>query len=168
MTYKFKEITVLVVDSQPAIVELVKGVLQMFGIQKIPACHDGKSGLAAFHECNPDILIIDWDLANLSGIEFTKAVRSSAKNPYIPIIFMTALSSKKRVTEARDSGITEFLSKPFTAESLYKRIELIIEKPRQFVRAPEFFGPDRRRHNKESFQGADKREEDPTPTPFRK
>ena len=105
----------------------------------------------------PDLIIVDWDLADIDGIEFTKVVRARPNNPFAPIIFMTALSSQKRVAVARDSGITEFLRKPFTAQSLYKRIEVIAEKPRQFVRVPDFFGPDRRRKNDENYKGVERR-----------
>ena len=70
-------------------------------------------------------------------------------------------SSEKRVRMARDSGVTEFLKKPFTAESLYKRIEEIIERPRQFVRADSYIGPDRRRNKKLEYQGPERRIDDP-------
>ena len=70
---------------------------------------------------------------------------------------MTAFSSVKRVAIARDSGITEFLRKPFTAEALYKRIEAIVEKPRPFVLSDNFTGPDRRRKADKDFKGTDKR-----------
>lgn len=160
MAYQFKNLTVLVVDSQPAIVQLIDSVLQMFGVQKIIKCTDGQSGIEAFERNAPDLIIIDLDLKNLNGLEFTKTVRASTSNPYVPIIFMTALSSPKRVASARDSGITEFLRKPFTAQSLYRHIEVIIEKPRQFVRVGEFFGPDRRRRRDAGFQGSEKRTAD--------
>ncbi|MBI3441513.1 MAG: response regulator [Proteobacteria bacterium] len=156
MAYKFSEVTVLIVDSQPAIVELVRDVLRMLGVQQVLTCTNGASGLRAFEEYSPDIMIIDWDLDNIDGLSFTKAVRGS-NNPYTPIIFMTALSSAKRVVAARDSGITEFLKKPFTVEALCQRIETIIEKPRPFVRAAEFIGPDRRRKRTDDLKGPDRR-----------
>jgi len=157
MAYNFKTITVLVVDSQPAIVDLIQGVLHIFGVRKMITRTDGKKGLHAFEHHRPDLLIVDWDLASMDGLEFTRTVRRSASNPYAPILFMTGLSSERRVTMARDCGVTEFLKKPFTAHSLYKRIEEIVERPRKFVRAPDFFGPDRRRKRDIIF-GPDKRE----------
>lgn len=157
MAYEFKNITVLVVDSQPAIVELIHGVLHLFGVRRIITRTDGKSGLAAFRQTGPDLLIIDWDLHNLDGLEFTKKIRQGDVNPFAPIIFMTAFSSEKRVTQARDCGVTEFLRKPFTADSLYKRIEEIIERPRKFVKASDFFGPDRRRKRSGAPKGREKR-----------
>ena len=145
MAYKMQNITVLIVDSQPAMVELIKGVLYLFGVKNILTRTDGEKGFETFIEQNPDLLIVDWDLDSIDGLEFTKNVRNSAVNPFVPIIFMTSLTSEKRVRQARDSGITEFMRKPFTADAMYKRIEEIIERPRQFVRTGEFFGPDRRR-----------------------
>jgi DNA-binding response OmpR family regulator len=158
MAYQFKNITVLIVDSQPAIVDMIKGVLTIFGVKDIITRTDGKNALDAFRKNKPDLLIVDWDLDSINGIEFTKTVRRDPSNPYVPIIFMTALSSGKRVAEARDSGITEFLRKPFTAESLYKRIESIVEKPRPFVQATDFIGPDRRRKRGDDFKGQDRRD----------
>jgi len=158
MAYDFNNITVLIVDSQPAIVEMIKGVLTMFGVKNIVPCTDAKTGLKAYRKHKPDLIIIDWDLDGTNGIEFTKTIRRDPENPYTPIIFMTALSSGKRVAEARDSGITEFLRKPFTAEALYKRIEAIVEKPRAFVQSEKFIGPDRRRKRDENFKGEDKRD----------
>ena len=158
MTYQFKNITVLIVDSQTAVVDVIKKVLTTFGVKNIITCTTGKKGLKAFKESKPDLMIIDWDLDDINGIEFTKTIRQDPDNPYVPIIFMTALSSTKRVTAARDSGITEFLRKPFTATSLYKRIESIVEKPRPFVHSRDFVGPDRRRKRDKPFKGDDKRE----------
>ena len=73
---------------------------------------------------------------------------------------MTGFSSKIRVEQARDVGITEFLVKPFTSRDLYSRITQIIEKPRQFVDTGEFFGPDRRRRHIKDYEGPQKREAD--------
>ncbi len=70
---------------------------------------------------------------------------------------MTGFSERRRVFQARDSGVTEFLVKPFNARDLYRRISQIIERPRQFVRSEDFFGPDRRRKSLEEYQGAERR-----------
>lgn len=165
MSYQMKNITVLIVDSQPALVELISGVLHLMGVKRIITRTDGKSGLLAFRKAAPDLIIIDWDLANLDGLAFTRQIRTGEVNPYIPIIFMTAFSSEKRVRQARDSGITEFLRKPFTAESLYKRIEEIVERPRKFVRADAYFGPDRRR-KRGTYSGPEKRDFKPIEVGF--
>ena len=65
-----------------------------------------------------------------------------------------------RVAAARDIGTTEFLVKPFTAGDLARRIAHVITKPRDFVKAPEYFGPDRRRKFTDGFRGPFKRDSD--------
>ena len=94
-----------------------------------------------------DLILTDWLIKPENGIELTQKIRmhSLSPNPFVPIILMTGFSEKRRVIQARDTGVTEFLVKPFTANDLYKRIDHIIMKPRQFVKSPDFFGPDRRR-----------------------
>ena len=96
------------------------------------------------------------------GIELTKKIRTDPRspNPYVPIILMTGYSAQIRVMQARDTGVTEFLVKPFTAQDLYTRIEQVIEKPRQFVDTGEFFGPDRRRRVVKDYEGPFRREEE--------
>jgi DNA-binding response OmpR family regulator len=73
---------------------------------------------------------------------------------------MTGFSEKRRVFQARDAGVTEFLVKPFNARDLYRRIAQLIERPRQFVRSEDFFGPDRRRGSSETYTGPLRRESD--------
>lgn len=160
MAYDFNTVKVLIVDNEPAIGELIRQVICGFGAI---AHHEtnGKEAIRHFNRVNPDLVIIDWDVEGMSGIDLTKAFRNNDKNPYVPIIFMAAFSSKERVTEARDAGITEFLKKPFSAESIYQRIERVVEMPRPFIRSREFFGPDRRKKSKELFTGTDLRQHTP-------
>jgi two-component system chemotaxis response regulator CheY len=63
----------------------------------------------------------------------------------VPIIMISGYTEKHRVEAARDAGVTEFLAKPITAQSLYSRIAEIMERPRAFIRCDTYFGPDRRR-----------------------
>jgi DNA-binding response OmpR family regulator len=67
-------------------------------------------------------------------------------NPFVPIIMLTGHSEKRRVTAARDAGVTEFLAKPLSAKALYERIVNVVVNPRPFVKTRTYFGPDRRRN----------------------
>jgi len=98
----------------------------------------------------------------IDGIAFTQEVRLSHKspNPYVPIIMITGHTERHRVEAARDAGVTEFLAKPITAQNLFLRIAEIIERPRPFVRAGAYFGPDRRRRRDENYRGPWRRHED--------
>src|SRR6185436_8595600 len=72
---------------------------------------------------------------------------------YVPIIMLTGHSEKKRVTAARDAGITEFLAKPISAKGLYERIVNVVASPRPFIKTKTYFGPDRRRMINPNYVG---------------
>lgn len=171
MAYQFRNATILVVESTRAMFDLTKGVLGAFGVGNVIYASDKASGFQSFCKHNPDLIIVDWLSDPDNGLELTKQIRNDPKspNPFVPIIMMTGYSQKKRVVMARDSGITEFLIKPFTAKTLYHRIEQIVEKPRLFVKTNEFFGPERRRRAAD-YTGTERREDrlaQPDKTPSR-
>lgn len=89
---------------------------------------------------------MDWLMKPLDGLEFLRMVRTApdTPNPFLPTIMLTAYSELHRVALCRDSGVTAFMTKPFSPTNLYQRIATVIEDRRCFVRSPDFFGPDRR------------------------
>jgi len=167
MAYQFKNMTVLIVESTRAMSELTKSVLITFGVTDIHTAFSSEEGFKMFCDLEPDLVIIDWLQDPDNGLNLTKRIRSDTRspNPFTPIILMTGYSQKHRVLQARDSGITEFLVKPFTAKALYQRIEQIIEMPRYFVVSERYFGPDRRRKRDAQYSGPDRRA-DNQPEPF--
>jgi DNA-binding NtrC family response regulator len=78
----------------------------------------------------------------------------------VPVIMITGHSTIRRVAEARDVGVTEFLSKPVTARGVIERINRVVENPRPFVRTGDYFGPDRRRRQDAAYQGPFRRAND--------
>ena len=78
-------------------------------------------------------------------------------NPYVPIIMLTGHSDKKRVMAARDSGVTEFLAKPISANALYQRILNVVANPRPFIKTKTYFAPDRRRLANPNYVGVERR-----------
>lgn len=139
---------------------ITRDILKNFGFKIIHTADNGENGFTRFRQEKHDLLIIDWMMKPLNGLELTHKIRHDplSPNPLVPIILMTGISEKAKVLEARDHGVTEFLLKPFTAEDLYKRLVQIIERPRQFVKCDSFFGPDRRRKRDPHFHGPEKRQ----------
>lgn len=162
MSYDLTTTKILLVDDMAPMLTLCKSILDAFGFQNIYAAHDGKEALDMVIRHDPDLIITDWMMKPMDGLEFTREVRKNPRcpNPYVPIIMMTGFSSRLRVESARDCGITEFLVKPFTSRDLYNRIVQIIERPRQFVDANDFFGPDRRRRSVKDYNGPRRRDDD--------
>ena len=93
------------------------------------------------------------------GLELTQMIRQPGanSNPYVPIIMLTGHSEKKRVTSARDAGVTEFMAKPISAKSLYQRILNVVANPRPFIKTQTYFGPDRRRNVASNYVGPERR-----------
>src|SRR6266446_258003 len=93
------------------------------------------------------------------GLELAQMIRQpeSKGNPYAPIIMLTGHSEKRRVTVARDAGVTEFLAKPISAKGLYQRILNVVANPRPFIKTKTYFGPDRRRNTSNTYIGPERR-----------
>lgn len=162
MTYSFEDVRILVVEDNQPMLEILKSLLATFGVGEIYGARDGESGFRSYCRFQPDIVITDWMMKPGDGISLARLIRNDLRSPnsFVPIILMTGFSEKRRVIQARDAGVTEFLVKPFTARDLFKRISQIIERPRQFVRSEDFFGPDRRRKRSEDYIGPLRRETD--------
>lgn len=162
MAYEFDKTSILVVDDNEVMLNLVKSLLQTFGVGRIITARDGGEGFEKFCEHNPDLIMTDWMMEPIDGITFARRVRTDTRSPnkFVPIVLMTGFSEKRRVMQARDTGVNEFLVKPFNVRELYRRVAQIIERPRQFVRSDDFFGPDRRRLRKEEYGGAMRRGSD--------
>ncbi|MGD9867282.1 MAG: response regulator [Hyphomicrobiales bacterium] len=156
----FDELRFVVVDDNAHMRRIVRTLLRAFGSREIYESEDGASGLEAVEAYSPDILITDIKMPIFDGIELTRMIRNpeGCKHPFLPIIILTAYSEKKHVLAARDAGATEFLCKPVSATALYRRIQNIVENPRDFVRTKTYFGPDRRRYVNPTYSGVERRQ----------
>lgn len=168
MSYDFEKVSVLIAEDNQPMLDLTKSLMATFGVKKILSASNGDMAFKMYCAESPDLVIADWMMKPVDGISLTRRIRKdpSSPNQYTPVILMTGFSEKRRVMEARDSGVTEFLVKPFNARDLYRRITQVIEKPRQFVRSEDFFGPDRRRRMTREFIGPFLRHTDVRPEDY--
>lgn len=150
-----ENLRVLLVDDNQHMRAIVTTVLAGVGVRHIRETRDGAEALEALKEWPADVAIVDFQMFPIDGVEFTRMVRNApdSKNPYLPIVMMTGHSERSRVVEARDAGVTEFVAKPLTAKSVLDRLQAVIYRPRPFVRATSYFGPDRRRREDPAYQG---------------
>jgi CheY-like chemotaxis protein len=137
---------ILLLDDNQHMRAIVAQVLRGVGVHHVREGKDGAEGLQALRDWPADIAIVDFQMAPLDGVEFTRLVRNApeSRTPYLPIIMMTGFAEQSRVFEARDAGITEFLAKPVTARGVVDRLNAVIYKPRPFMRTETYFGPLRR------------------------
>ncbi|HER26974.1 MAG TPA: response regulator, partial [Rhodospirillales bacterium] len=100
---------------------IVKRILASLGSKNIREAEDGADGLKVLQTFFPDIIITDWVMDPIDGIEMSHMIRNSSdsKNPFVPIIMLTAHSEISRIIKARDSGINEIVVKPVSVKSLF-------------------------------------------------
>ncbi len=156
--YNLERLNFLIVDDNKHMRALLKTILYTVGGKSVHEASDGADALKELKVFPADIIICDWNMSPLDGIEFVKLVRTGkdSPNPFIPIIMLTGYAEMCQVLEARDAGVNEFLAKPISAHALHARIRSIIERPRPFIRTKTFFGPDRRRKQID-YKGVEKR-----------
>ena len=149
----------LVVDDNAHMINIVKTILRGFGAVHIFESKDATEAFHALKHDSIDIVITDYQMEVLDGVEFIKLVRTSSDSPnrYVPIIMLTAHSERSRVLAARDAGANEFCCKPVTAQELYRKVVAIVDFPRPFIKTTAYFGPDRRRKQDTSYNGPERR-----------
>ena len=155
----FNKLRFLVCDDNPHMRRILRTLLHSFGAREVYEAEDGATALEMYMNSAPDIVITDWSMPIFDGLELVQMIRQpeSKGNPYAPIIMLSGHSEKRRVTMARDAGVTEFLAKPISAKSLYLRIISVVAHPRPFVKTKTYFGPDRRRNTTSSYLGPERR-----------
>ena len=147
--YHLDRLNVLTLDDNRNMRTLIESILLALGVRNIHEAHDVKQAFHDLQYFQADIVITDWNMEPLNGLDFVRMVREGedSPNPYVPIIMLTGHSELHRVCEARDAGVNGFLAKPISAKALYSRLVSIIEFPRPFIRTKTYFGPSRRRRN---------------------
>lgn len=147
MTYQFESMRVLCVDDNKHMHQIYWISLASMGFKDVRFALDGGEALELMITGNFDLILCDLNMSPIDGLEFTKLVRKSKDsiNPTIPIIIISGNTEIRNVRAARDAGANEFLAKPVSVQDLYKRIEAVIESPRDFASSASFTGPSRRR-----------------------
>jgi CheY-like chemotaxis protein len=162
MAAGLESLKALVVEDNTHMRSLLRALLNALGVKDISEAINGQAAMEALRERKFDLVLTDLAMAPMDGLELTRHLRNDEKspNPFVPIIMITGHTEKYRVEAARDAGVTEFLAKPVTAHNLFARITEILERPRAFVRCDGYFGPDRRRHDVDTYGGPWRRADD--------
>jgi len=114
---------ILVVDDEPLITSLLQGELELEGYA-VSTANDGTSGLIAIRSTPaPDLILLDWNLPDFSGLEICRRVRATGLS--IPILMVTAHDAIKDKVEALDAGADDYLVKPFSIEELLARLRAL-------------------------------------------
>ncbi|HYH37227.1 MAG TPA: response regulator [Azospirillum sp.] len=144
--YAFDRASVLLVDDSVWMRVILRQMLKSLGFSRIQEAEGGDAALALIGSAPPDIVLVDWDMKPMDGLELTRRIRRlPGEARYVPVIMVSAYSTLGNVLAARNAGVNEFLVKPASPQTMYHHLVSVIERPRLFIEAPGYRGPDRRR-----------------------
>ncbi len=117
----------LVVDDFAPMREIVRKVLQDIGYQHIQEANDGAVALPRLKDGQFDMLITDWNMPKLAGIELLRAVRAEPKLSGLPVLMVTAEVKREQIIAATQAGVNGYIIKPFTAQALISKVQKILQ-----------------------------------------
>jgi two-component system phosphate regulon response regulator PhoB len=124
---KAAAVTILLVEDEPAIRELLAFNLTQDGYQPISA-HDAASAMALITRELPDLILLDWMLPDLSGVELARRLRADSRTRNIPIIMLTARGEERDKVAGLESGADDYITKPFSPRELLARIRAVLRR----------------------------------------
>ena len=119
---------VLVVDDFATMRKIVRNILKQIGFEDITEAEDGNSALQVLKNETVGLVVTDWNMPNMTGLDLLRQIRSNPKTAQLPVLMVTAEGLKENVLEAVKAGVNNYVVKPFTAEVLQEKIEAIFKK----------------------------------------
>ena len=116
----------LVVDDFSTMRRIVKNLLQELGYNDITEADDGNTALPLLKAGAFDILITDWNMPGMPGLELLKAVRADERLAKLPVLMLTAEAKREQIVEAAQAGVSGYVIKPFTAVTLKEKLDKIL------------------------------------------
>jgi DNA-binding response OmpR family regulator len=131
-TYDLSNIDILIAEDNSQMRSIFRAILTAFGAGDVRMCVNGEAAVESFRKKPADIVIADWEMRPMSGIELVVWLRDpmTCPVPTVPIIMITGHASAGAVAAARDAGVDAYLAKPVTVHDFYERIASVIENAR--------------------------------------
>ncbi len=123
-----KNIKILVVDDFSTMRRIIKNLLRDLGFNNADEADDGLTALPMLQAGSYDLLITDWNMPGMQGIDLLRAVRADPKLSSMPVLMVTAEQKKAQIIEAAQAGVNGYIVKPFTAATLKEKLEKIYER----------------------------------------
>lgn len=121
-------IKVLVVDDFSTMRRIVKNALKQIGFTQTVEADDGTTALEVLKQENVGLIISDWNMPKMSGLDLLKAVKSDGATKDIPFIMVTAEAQKENVLQAVQAGVSNYVVKPFTADNLQEKLKDVFKE----------------------------------------
>ncbi len=122
-----KTMNVLVVDDYATMRRIIRNLLNQIGFPNIDEASDGSAALKMFGEKKYGMIVSDWNMEPMSGMDLLKGIRGSAsENKSVPFIMVTAESKTENIIAAKQAGVNNYIVKPFNAETLKAKITAVL------------------------------------------
>jgi two-component system chemotaxis response regulator CheY len=117
---------ILVVDDFATMRRIIRNLLQDLGFTNVSEADDGKTAWPMLESGNFDLLVTDWNMPGMPGLDLLKAVRADARLAKLPVLMLTAEAKREQIVEAAQAGVNGYVIKPFTAETLKAKLDKIL------------------------------------------
>lgn len=121
-----KNINVLIVDDYKTMLRIIRNLLKQLEFDNVEEATDGSEALAKLRAGNFGLVISDWNMEPMTGLDLLKEVRADARLKHTPFIMVTAESKTENVVAAKQAGVSNYIVKPFNAETLREKIEKVM------------------------------------------
>ncbi|MBF0376631.1 MAG: chemotaxis response regulator CheY [Desulfamplus sp.] len=120
-------IKVLIVDDFATMRRILKNILKQLGFKNLLEADDGTTAMETLEKNDIDLVISDWNMPKMTGLELLKWVRANKKYAKTPFLMVTAEAQKQNVIEAVQAGVSNYVVKPFTAEAISEKLKKILK-----------------------------------------
>ncbi len=121
-----KSVNVLIVDDYKTMLRIIRNLLKQIEINNVEEATDGSDALAKLRARNFGLVISDWNMAPMTGLQLLQEVRADTRLQATPFIMITAESKTENVVAAKQAGVSNYIVKPFNAETLRGKIEKVL------------------------------------------
>ena len=117
-----KNMAILIVDDYKTMLRIIRNLLKQLGFENVDEAIDGSSALQSLRDKEYGLVISDWNMEPMTGLQLLREVRADGKLKHIPFIMVTAESKTENVIAAKEAGVTNYIVKPFNAETLKQKL----------------------------------------------
>ena len=121
-----KSMNVLIVDDYKTMLRIIRNLLKQIEFHNVEEASDGSEAIAKLRTGNFGLVISDWNMQPMTGLELLQEVRQDSRLKSLPFIMITAESKTENVVAAKQAGVSNYIVKPFNAETLREKIEKVL------------------------------------------
>ncbi len=123
-----KNIKILIVDDFSTMRRIIKNLLRDLGFNNTQEADDGLTALPMLKSGNFDLVVSDWNMPGMQGIDLLKNIRADENLKHLPVLLVTAEQKREQIIEAAQAGVNGYIVKPFTAATLKEKLDKIFER----------------------------------------